>query len=186
MKYNKSRKRCDKYARELINLIDNMISLNTKTNNIEFKKAKNGVPENLYDTFSSISNTSGGIIIFGVDEKNNYDICGIANPDILQKKITEQSLMMELKFECVRGTFKVTLYNLKKTDILNDDFVLKLKSFCKTPRTKESIAKFFTYNEKHPSYFINTFVIPLIEQGVLAYTIPNKPKSKNQRIYTVE
>lgn len=73
-------------TKELINLIDNIVSLKTETNNIEFKKAKDGVPENLYDTFSSFSNTSGGIIIFGVDEKNNYDICGITNPDIFQKK----------------------------------------------------------------------------------------------------
>jgi len=477
-------------TKELINLIDNIVSLKTETNNIEFKKAKDGVPENLYDTFSSFSNTSGGIIIFGVDEKNNYDICGITNPDIFQKKITEQSLMMEPKirpiiticeydgkiiasaeipeldvfnkpcyysgkgkmkgsyirvgdadlpmtdyeiysfdafkyktedelrskeriekdifneifinafldkiisvkpnlinldrdtilklngiidknnyptvcgilnfgkypqifspnldivavrcstndygvedqngirfldnkrldgtisemlklaisfvinnvkkstrindsgiredvleypikaireiilnalihrdysihtenepirltifddrieisnpgglygrlsldelgkvrsdirnpfiasileilevtenrysgvptiyaemkkaglmepkFESVRGTFKVTLYNSKKTDIINDDFVSKIKAYCKTPRTKEYLAKFFGYDEKHPAYFINSYVIPLIEQGILAYTIPNKPRSKNQKIYTVE
>ena len=477
-------------AKELINLIDNIVSLKTETNNIEFKKAKDGVPENLYDTFSSFSNTSGGIIIFGVDEKNNYDICGITNPDIFQKKITEQSLMMEPKirpiiticeydgkiiasaeipeldvfnkpcyysgkgkmkgsyirvgdadlpmtdyeiysfdafkyktedelrskeriekdifneisinsfldkiisvkpnlinldrdtilkmngiidknnyptvcgilnfgkypqifspnldivavrcstneygiedqngirfldnkrldgtisemlklaisfvinnikkatrindsgiredvleypikaireiilnslihrdysihtenepirltifddrieisnpgglygrlslnelgkvhsdirnpfiasileilevtenrysgiptiyaemkkaglmepkFESVRGTFKVTLYNSKKTDIINDNFEFKIKAYCKTPRTKESLAKFFGYDEKHPAYFINSYVIPLIEQGILAYTIPSKPRSKNQKIYTVE
>ena len=477
-------------AKELINLIDNIVSLKTETNNIEFKKAKDGVPENLYDTFSSFSNTSGGIIIFGVDEKNNYAICGITNPDIFQKKITEQSLMMEPKirpiiticeydgkiiasaeipeldvfnkpcyysgkgkmkgsyirvgdadlpmtdyeiysfdafkyktedelrskeriekdifneisinsfldkiisvkpnlinldrdtilkmngiidknnyptvcgilnfgkypqifspnldivavrcstneygiedqngirfldnkrldgtisemlklaisfvinnikkatrindrgiredvleypikaireiilnslihrdysihtenepirltifddrieisnpgglygrlsidelgkvhsdirnpfiasileilevtenrysgiptiyaemkkaglmepkFESVRGTFKVTLYNSKKTDIINDNFVSKIKAYCKTPRTKESLAKFFGYDEKHPAYFINSYVIPLIEQGILAYAIPSKPRSKNQKIYTVE
>ncbi len=56
---------------ELVELVDRAVSLKTKTNNIEFKKAKNGVPENLYDTFSSFSNTSGGIIIFGIDEKDN-------------------------------------------------------------------------------------------------------------------
>ena len=477
-------------TKELINLIDNIVSLKTETNNIEFKKAKDGVPENLYDTLSSFSNTSGGIIIFGVDEKNNYDICGITNPDIFQKKITEQSLMMEPKirpiiticeydgkiiasaeipeldvfnkpcyysgkgkmkgsyirvgdadlpmtdyeiysfdafkyktedelrskeriekdifneisinsfldkiisvkpnlinldrdtilkmngiidknnyptvcgilnfgkypqifspnldivavrcstneygvedqngirfldnkrldgtisemlklaisfvinnikkatrindrgiredvleypikaireiilnslihrdysihtenepirltifddrieisnpgglygrlsidelgkvhsdirnpfiasileilevtenrysgiptiyaemkkaglmepkFESVRGTFKVTLYNSKKTDIINDNFVSKIKAYCKTPRTKESLAKFFGYDEKHPAYFINSYVIPLIEQGILAYAIPSKPRSKNQKIYTVE
>ncbi len=78
--------------KELINLIENIVSLKA-----EIKKSKNGVPENLYDSFSSFSNTSGGIIIFGVDEKNNYDICGISDPDILQKKINEQSLMMEPK-----------------------------------------------------------------------------------------
>lgn len=476
--------------KELISLIEGIISLNTETYNIEFKKAKNGVPENLYDTFSSFSNTEGGIILFGIDEKNNYEICGISNPDILQKKITEQSLMMEPKirpiiticeykekivasaeiveldvfskpcyysgkgkmkgsyirvgdadlpmtdyeiysfdafkyktedelrikerierdllndiivnsyldkiialkpnlinldkdtilkmngvvdknnyptvcgimnfgkypqifspnldivavkcstsdygvedvdgirfldnkridgtisemlklaisfvvsnikkatringsgvredileypikaireiilnalihrdysihtenepirltiyddrievsnpgglygrlsleelgkthsdirnpfiasiletleitenrysgiptiyaemekaglmepkFECIRGTFKVTLYNSKREDILNDDFISKIKSYCKTPRTKESIAKFFSYDEKHPSYFINSYVIPLIQKGILAYTLPNKPKSKNQKIYTIE
>lgn len=56
-------------TKELIDLIENIISLKTETNNIEFKKAQDGIPENLYDTFSSFSNTSGGIIIFGVDEK---------------------------------------------------------------------------------------------------------------------
>lgn len=97
-------------TKELINLIDNIVSLKTETNNIEFKKAKDGVPENLYDTFSSFSNTSGGIIIFGVDEKNNYDICGITNPDIFQKKITEQSLMMEPK---IRPIITICEYNEK-------------------------------------------------------------------------
>ncbi len=80
---------------ELIELIDRTISLKTETDNIEFKKAKNGVPENLYDTFSSFSNTSGGIIIFGVDEKHGYEVCGISNHDDFQKKITEQTRMME-------------------------------------------------------------------------------------------
>ncbi len=80
---------------ELVELVDRVVSLKTETNNIEFKKAKNGVPENLYDTFSSFSNTSGGIIIFGIDEKDNYSVCGITNPDDFQKKITEQTRMME-------------------------------------------------------------------------------------------
>ncbi len=475
---------------DLKNLISGILSLNTETNNIEFKKAKDGVPENLYDTFSSFSNTSGGIIIFGIDEKNNYDICGISNPDILQKKITEQSLMMEPKirpiiticeynekiiasaeipeldvfnkpcyysgkgkmkgsyirigdadlsmtdyeiysldafkyktedelrskeriekdifneisinayldkiisikpnlinldkdtilkmngivdkkdypticgilnfgkypqmfspnldivavkcssdeygvedqngirfldnkrldgtisemlklaisfvinnikkatkinnqgiredvleypikairevilnalihrdysihtendpirltifndrievtnpgglygrhsidelgkahsnirnpfiasilevleitenrysgiptiyaemkkaglmepkFENIRGTFKVTLYNSKKDDVIDAELISKIKGYCKLPRTKESLANFFGYDEKHPAYFINTCIVPLIEKGILAYTIPNKPKSKNQKIYTVK
>ncbi|MGM9899201.1 MAG: helix-turn-helix domain-containing protein [Bacilli bacterium] len=48
-------------------LIENIIAFKTETNNIELKKVERGVPENLYDTFSSFSNTSGGIIIFGID-----------------------------------------------------------------------------------------------------------------------
>lgn len=61
-----------------------------------------------------------------------------------------------------------------------------IKSYCQTPRTKESIAKFFGFDEKHPSYFFNSYIILLINQGLLAYTIPNKPKSKYQKIYTVK
>lgn len=49
---------------ELLDLIKDITSLSTETKNIEFKTGKNGTLENLYDTFPSISNTSGGIIIF--------------------------------------------------------------------------------------------------------------------------
>lgn len=70
--------------------------------------------------------------------------------------------------------------------LIFDNFVSKIKAYCKTPRKKESLAKFFWYDEKHPAYFINSYVIPLIEQGRLAYTIPSKPRSKNQKNYTVE
>ncbi len=94
--------------------------------------------------------------------------------------------LMEPKFENNRGTFKVTLFNSKKVEVINEDFISKIKAYCKIPRSKESLAKFFQYDEKHPAYFINSFVVPLIEQGILAYTIPTKIKSKNQRIYTVE
>lgn len=80
---------------ELIQLISNIISKKTETNRIELKSAKAGSPEKLYDCLSSFSNTNGGIILFGIDEKSGYKICGVQNPDELQKKIVEQSLEME-------------------------------------------------------------------------------------------
>ena len=86
---------------------------------------------------------------------------------------------MEPKFENIRGTFKVTLYN--KT-VRANDLQSKIIEFCEKPRAKESLAKEFGFDEKHPSYFMNNYVIPLIEAGELKYTIPDKPKSKNQRI----
>ena len=52
-------------AKEIVKTFIEMIK--RETNNIEFKQDERGVPENLYDTFSSFSNTSGGIIIFGID-----------------------------------------------------------------------------------------------------------------------
>lgn len=87
--------------------------------------------------------------------------------------------LLEPKFENLRGTFKVTLYN-KKHSV--SDFQSKIIEFCRKPRSKETLAKEFGFDEKHPAYFINNFVLPLIEQGKLRYTIPDKPKSRNQQI----
>ena len=56
---------------ELIALIEQSINLKCETPNIEYKAAKNGCPDRLYDTLSSFSNTSGGTIIFGIDEKKD-------------------------------------------------------------------------------------------------------------------
>ncbi len=80
---------------ELRSLIRDILAKRTETSNIEFKSARNGVPEKLYDSLSSFSNTSGGVILFGIDEKKGYEICGIQKPDELQKKIVEQANEME-------------------------------------------------------------------------------------------
>lgn len=87
--------------------------------------------------------------------------------------------LLKPKFENLRGTFKVTLYNKKHTE---NEFQTKIIEFCRKPRTKESLAKEFGFDEKHPAYFINNYVLPLIKSGILWYTIPDKPKSKNQQI----
>lgn len=86
------------------------------------------------------------------------------------------------KFENARGVFKVTLYNKKASE---SDLFARIIEFCRKPRSKESLAKEFGFDEKHPAYFMNNYVIPLILDGKLRYTIPDKPKSKNQQIVIV-
>ena len=86
------------------------------------------------------------------------------------------------KFEDNRGVFKVTLFNASLIDDTNDDKTKKIIELCKNPRTKEFLAKELGFDEKHPSYFVANYIIPLINKGILKYTIPNKPKSKNQKI----
>lgn len=90
--------------------------------------------------------------------------------------------LLEPKFENLRETFKVTLFKKTKTE---NDLQSRIIDFCKKPRSKEILAKEFGFDEKHPAYFINNYVIPLIEAGKLRYTIPDKPKSKNQKIVIV-
>ena len=81
---------------ELIDLIDNIIKIKSESNNIEIKAAHKGCPEKLYDTLSSFSNQkNGGIIVFGIDEKKDFYICGVYDPNDLIKKVNEQCKQME-------------------------------------------------------------------------------------------
>lgn len=76
---------------ELLELIDKVVQSRAEYQNIELKAAKKGCPEKFYDTLSSFSNRDdGGIIIFGVDEKNDFDLCGVYDLQDIQQKITEQ------------------------------------------------------------------------------------------------
>lgn len=65
---------------DLKKLIKKILEKRTETTNIEFKSAKEGEYEKLYDSLSSFSNTNGGIILFGIDEKSGYKVCGVKNP----------------------------------------------------------------------------------------------------------
>ncbi len=46
----------------------------TETNKIEVKATADGFPKKCYDTISSFSNKYGGIIIFGINENNDFSI----------------------------------------------------------------------------------------------------------------
>lgn len=92
-------------AETLKQIIKDIKSLKTETQTIEFKAATKGCPTRLFDTLSSFSNQDqGGIIIFGIDEKDDYAIKGVYDAQDLQKKVTEQCKQME---PSVRALFTV-------------------------------------------------------------------------------
>lgn len=75
---------------------------------IEVKTAKDGCPKRLYDTLSSFSNQdSGGILIFGLDERAAFQAVGVYDLNDLQKKVTEQCNQMDPP---VRAVFTFTEY----------------------------------------------------------------------------
>lgn len=81
---------------ELIEKLELIQKLKCETSTLEIKSAEQGCPKHLCDSLSSFSNQDdGGIIIFGVDEKQNYKEVGVYDPQDMQKKINEQCLQME-------------------------------------------------------------------------------------------
>lgn len=92
-------------AEELKRIALDIKRMKTETQTIELKSAEQGCPTRLFDTLSSFSNQdSGGIIIFGIDENNDYAINGVYDAQDLQKKVTEQCKQME---PLVRALFTV-------------------------------------------------------------------------------
>ncbi|MCI7262982.1 MAG: ATP-binding protein [Clostridium sp.] len=81
---------------ELIEKLELIQKMKCETSTLEIKSAEGGCPKHLYDTLSSFSNQDdGGVIIFGIDEKQNYKEVGVYDPQDIQKKINEQCLQME-------------------------------------------------------------------------------------------
>lgn len=94
----------------------------------------------------------------------------------------------EPEFINKRNEFIVILYNSKDTKDEMDNKPIEnvnskiLLEFCKTPRTRKEIAEYLGIDTVF--YVTKNFIQPLIETGELKLTIPDKPRSKNQRYYT--
>ncbi|NJD03078.1 MAG: hypothetical protein FIA99_10915 [Ruminiclostridium sp.] len=87
-------------------------------------------------------------------------------------------------FESSQGAFKVILYNETLSynkDVITDEAVI---AFCAVPRSREELAQEFGFST--PTYFLKNHVKPLVEQGKLALTLLDAPKSKNQKYVAIK
>lgn len=98
-------------SEELLILIKKIQEIKAESQTVEVKSAHNGCPKRLYDTLSSFSNQDGGgIIVFGLDEKQGFEAVGVYDLQDLQKSVTEQCNQME---PAVRGVFTFAEYKDK-------------------------------------------------------------------------
>lgn len=86
-------------------LVMDICNKQSESQNIEVKAATKGCPTRLFDTLSSFSNQDeGGVIVFGLDEKEDFAVKGVYDSQDLQKKVTEQCKQME---PSVRALFSI-------------------------------------------------------------------------------
>lgn len=96
-------------ANELVELAKSVCKQKAETQILECKAAHVDCPKRLYDTLSSFSNQdSGGVLLFGIDEKSGFAPVGVYDAQDLQKKVTEQCNQMEPP---VRAVFTLAEFN---------------------------------------------------------------------------
>ncbi|MBC7692211.1 MAG: putative DNA binding domain-containing protein [Methylotenera sp.] len=66
---------------ELKEIVSALRDIGTDHADVEAKACKVGFPKRLWETLSAFANTAnGGIIILGLDEEDNFSICGVKEP----------------------------------------------------------------------------------------------------------
>ncbi len=65
-----------------------------------------------------------------------------------------------------------------ESEIDKTDIYRAVVQFCETPRSREELT---TFTGKSRYYTMSAIVQPLIDQGRLKMSMPEKPKSPNQR-----
>lgn len=92
-------------AEEVKKNVDLVCRNKTETQTLEIKEASGGAPSSLYDTLSAFSNQDeGGVILFGISERQGFAPVGVADVHGLQKRVAEQCEQMS---PAVRAVFTV-------------------------------------------------------------------------------
>jgi len=107
----------------------------------------------------------------------------------IRRSVSEYGLLDPV-FTNERETFSVTLYNdreitqgLRFHEGSPGNKEEELLRFLKTPRTRLEIAKHLGLGTTQ--YAMQTYIKPLIDQGLVKMTIPGQPRSQSQKFYSV-
>lgn len=113
---------------DIVKIIDFIRNFKTETNSIETKSAKYGCPQKYYDTISSFSNKNGGVIVFGIDEDNNFEINDVYDINDLQKRIS--ALCTDCMEPAVRPEFFPCEIDGKKILLVKINEIMQSKKPC--------------------------------------------------------
>lgn len=132
----------------------------------------------------AFANADGGLIAVGIEDDGT--ITGIDN---YTKKVNE---ILRAPFDfCRPFMLLVTIKNKKMdnttqvaTQVATQVVVQnKILEYCAQPRKKSEIAEYCGF--KGIKNFTKNYLKPLLDSGKITMTIPDKPKSQNQKYITV-
>lgn len=92
-------------------------------------------------------------------------------------------------FSVTRNTFSVCLYNAESAASKSAGMAMvpqgkrDLLAFCRTPRSREEITEYLGITSKQ--YALRRYLDPLVNEGAIRLSIPEKPRSRQQRYQTV-
>ena len=99
-----------------------------------------------------------------------------------EKHVADMHVKLDIpEFEVKRGVFKVIFRNgleMPEEEIDKTDMYKAVVQFCTVPRSREELTAF---TGKSRYYTMSAIVQPLIDQGKLRLSNPDKPKSPKQR-----
>lgn len=75
---------------ELLQLIAEVQRFRSELDDVEVKSAKAGTPKRLFEPLSAFSNRiGGGVILFGLDEEQDFKVVGVGDAQRLQEGISD-------------------------------------------------------------------------------------------------
>ncbi|MBN2851566.1 MAG: putative DNA binding domain-containing protein [Clostridia bacterium] len=101
------------------------------------------------------------------------------------RKEFKKANLPEPVFLVKRGEFIVVFKNTFETENVNfknKDLPTKLIEFCSVPRTREELIKFTGFSQY---YTMSKIIKPLVNEGKIGLTMPDKPKSQYQKYFTL-
>lgn len=94
----------------------------TEYEELEFKSARGGVPKSLWETYSAMANTHGGVILLGVEDDGT--VCGVSNPDRIKKSF----------WDTINNRGKVSVNLLTDADVAEVDHAQGMIVAIRVPR----------------------------------------------------
>lgn len=67
-------------SEELVTILEGLRAFGGEPSNVEAKAAAGGLPASTVETVSAFSNTNGGVIMLGVDERSRFDVVELTDP----------------------------------------------------------------------------------------------------------